>query len=280
MKILGIVSSYYSDIIEFERNINSYLHGLDFLIIWENTPKEKSQLNILVDKLNNPKIEVRTTNRNEFLAYPFNTCIKWAEKNDFTHVLTLDQDSYFDERNFNLFLDQINNEKINNIAIYTPSINTNQNTSGNSEKIKFAFTSGSVHPIEVFKKVGYFREDFLIYAIDVEFSFRVRANGYSIIRYANVILNHSMGYAKKNKLGLLINNYSALSTYYIIRNTLIMWNEYPNEFSKIDRTTFIKYKIVYRLIKMIFESHRLLKIKAIFVGTYHGLIKRTGYYEL
>jgi len=280
MKILGIVSSYYSDIAEFERNINSYLQGLDYLIIWENTPKDKSQLDVLVRKLNNAKIEVRTTNRNEFLAYPFNTCINWAERNDFTHVLTLDQDSYFEKGDFNLFLNQVKDEKLKDIAIYTPSINSNINSLQNAEKIKFAFTSGSIHPIEIFKKVGYFREDFLIYAIDVEFSFRVRRNSYSIIRYPNIILNHTMGYAKKNKLGFLINNYSALSTYFIIRNTLIMWNEYPNEFTKNDRISFIRYKIVYRLLKIGFESNCLLKIKAIFMGTYHGLIKRTGNYEL
>ena len=280
MKIIGIVSSYYSDIIEFERNINSYISGLDYLIIWENTPNEKSQVKQLVEKFNSTKIEVRTTHKNEFLAYPFNTCIKWAEQNGFTHVITLDQDSYFNDGDFNLFLNQIENEKSEKIAIYTPSININKNDSNKIEKIKFAFTSGSVHPINIFKKVGYFREDFLIYAIDVEFSFRVRENEYTIIRYPNVILNHTMGYAKKNKLGLLINNYSAISTYFIIRNTLIMWKDYPNEFSRFDKNSFVKYKIIYRLLKLVFESNRLLKIKAILVGTYHGLIRRAGSYEL
>jgi len=280
MKIIGIVSSYFSDIIEFERNINSYISGLDYLIIWENTPNEKSQVKQLVEKFNSTKIEVRTTHKNEFLAYPFNTCIKWAEQNGFTHVITLDQDSYFNDGDFNLFLNQIENEKSEKIAIYTPSININKNDSNKIEKIKFAFTSGSVHPINIFKKVGYFREDFLIYAIDVEFSFRVRENEYTIIRYPNVILNHTMGYAKKNKLGLLINNYSAISTYFIIRNTLIMWKDYPNEFSRFDKNSFVKYKIIYRLLKLVFESNRLLKIKAILVGTYHGLIRRAGSYEL
>lgn len=280
MKILGIVSSFYPDIIEFEQNINSYLSGLDHLIIWENTPADKSQLNSLVKKLNNPKIEIRTNNENMFLAYPFNICINWAEANGFTHVLTLDQDSYFNAGDFDLFLNQITHEQSNDIAIFTPAINSNINLSDKVEKLKFAFTSGSVHPIGIFKKAGYFREDFLIYAIDVEFSFRVRRNGFSIVCYPNIILNHKMGYAKKNKLGLLINNYPALSTYYIIRNTIIMWREYPEEFSTKDRISFIKYKIIYRLLKIGFESKSLLKSKAVIIGLYHGILNKSGRYDL
>ena len=92
-KLCAIVTSYYPSLEELEQNIRSYLSDVDKLIIWENTPKDESRIQELADKLNGEKVEVRTTGQNEFLAKPFNICIKWAKENNYTHFLTLDQDS-------------------------------------------------------------------------------------------------------------------------------------------------------------------------------------------
>ena len=77
MKILGIVTSYYPDLNELKHNINSYINGLDALIIWENTPKEYSQIQTIKEYLNNEKITVWTTGKNEYIAKPFNIAIAW-----------------------------------------------------------------------------------------------------------------------------------------------------------------------------------------------------------
>ncbi len=78
MKILGVISSFYPDIIELERNINSFLPEIDHLILWENTPKEKSYIQQLIERLKSTKVEVRTTGENEYLAVPFNMCPQFA----------------------------------------------------------------------------------------------------------------------------------------------------------------------------------------------------------
>ncbi len=279
-KILGIVSSYYPDMDEFERNIRSYLSELDSLIIWENTPAKESKIETLIQKIGDPKIEFRSTGKNEFLAYPFNETIKFAEKEGFTHILTMDQDSFFNEGHFKCFVEKVRNTVNATVAIFTPAINTNENLNDEIFPLTFAPSSGSIYPVTIFKNVGYFREDFLIYPIDVEFCFRVRKNGYIINCYSDILLNHKMGYAAKGKFGLMLNNYSAQSTYYMIRNNIILWKEYPDEISNKGKQFFIKYKIIYRALKIGFENDSLLKLKAIFMGLFHGYLGRTGSYNL
>ena len=85
---------------------------------------------------------------------------------------------------------------------------------------------------------------------------------------------------KKSKLGYIINFYSAQSTYYIIRNTILSWKLYPNQFPLSDKLIFIKYKVVYRICKICFEPNIILKLKAIFLGLIHGCVGKFGRFDI
>ena len=281
MQILGVVSTYYPDLVELEHNILSYLHGVDFLIIWENTPKEKSNIHELINKFNSTKIELRTTGKNEFLAYPFNECIKWAEKQDFTHILTMDQDSSFVDNQFEKYVELI--EKHSNqytMAFTTSKAESASNLNVDEIEVDNTITSGAIYKIDIFKEIGYFREDFLIYMIDIEFGMRIQKYNYKIFCFPKVVLQHNAGYAQVNKFGLRIDNYSAQSTYYIIRNVMLNWKLYPDKFHWKEKLRFFKYKIGYRTFKLPFESNSCIKFKAIYIAFFHGLIGKSGQYNI
>ena len=280
MKIVGIVSTYFPELIDLERNINSYLSEVDHLIIWENTPEDKSNIDHLISKLDNNKIELRKTGRNEFLAYPFNECIKWAEGKGYTHILTMDQDSFFEENKFAAFVSLVEKCNTPNVMVYASAKTENKQILVDEIEIENTITSGTIYKLEVFEKIGYFREDFLIYMIDIEFGMRVRANGYKIICFPRIILNHFTGYARVNNLGLKIDHYSAQSTYYIIRNVMLNWKLYPGKFNRKEKLRFFKYKIGYRTIKLPFEKNSFLKLKAIYIAFFHGLIGKSGRYDI
>ena len=279
-KIIGIVSSYFPNLDELEKNINSYLPSIDYLIIWENTPKEKSNIDLLVSKLNSNKVEVRSSGKNEYLAYPINQCVKWAENQGFTHVLTMDQDSFFLEKHFEIYRDFIENNRNDEIAIFSPTLNKVKTNFDTYIEVDNAITSGTIYALKIFEKIGYFREDFLIYMIDIEFGIRARLNGYKIFQLSNVNLIHQSGYEKKSKLGYIINFYPAQSTYYIIRNTVLTWKIYPNQFPLSNKLIFIKYKVVYRICKICFEPNIILKLKAIFLGLIHGCAGKFGRFDI
>jgi rhamnosyltransferase len=280
LKIVGVVTAYFPNLEELEKNINSYLPWIDHLIIWENTPKTESKIDLITNKLNNKKIEVRTTGKNEYLAQPFNICFDWARNEGYTHVLTMDQDSRFLESQFNEFRQLIENNYNDDIAIYAPAINKSIKSDSSFIEVDNSITSGSIYSLSSFQKIGYFREDFLIYMVDTEFGIRVRNKGFRILCFPDIILKHESGYAQKSKQGFILNMYSAQSTYYIIRNIILTWKLYPDKSTLKEKIFLIKYKVIYRTVKIIFESNKTKKLKGIYLGLIHGLIGKSGRYDL
>jgi len=279
MKILSIITSFFPEIDELERNINSFLPEIEHLIIWENTPKGESYIYQLIEKLNSNKIEVRTTGQNEYLAKPFNVCFRWAKEQGYTHVLTMDQDSRFENGQFSEYLKHIRSCRESSIAVFAPNAE-NFDKSQEIIELKGAVTSGSVYVLNAFDDSLMFNEDFLIYMIDAEYCLRARKKGYKIVCFTRIPLIHKMGYAEKSKLGLIINNYSAQSTYYIIRNIILTWKLHPDYMTRKAKWGFYKYKVFYRLGKIIFETNALLKCRAIFLALFHGYLSKGGRYDL
>jgi len=272
-KLCAIVTSYYPNLEELEQNIRSYLSDVDKLIIWENTPKNESRINELVKKLNNEKIEVRTTGRNEYLAKPFNICIEWAKQNGYTHILTMDQDSCFAKYEFGAYKEKVAAlSKDESIAIFAPTTNKTDQKEPDIIYINkgSVYTSGAIYRREMFDKIGGFREDFAIYCLDPEICIRARKNNYKVIKFPQIYMKHTEGYRTK-KLGLTINNYSAQSTYFYIRNNILFWKIYPTDFQLSVKFNFIKYHVIYRIAKIGFEKNRTAKLKAIFLGILHGI---------
>lgn len=278
MKILGIVTAYYPNIDDFIHNIKTYVDGLSQLIIWDNTPGNYTDLDAAINHLNIPYISIHHTGNNDYLARPFNYCIKEVLNSDFTHILTMDQDSFFEEDNFRLYIQKIDANKDPLIMLFCPAKTENPIIDKDEIEVTNTITSGTIFKLDIFKKIGYFREDFLIYMIDIEFSMRVKKHGFKILSYPHILLNHYTGYAKTNKLGLHIDNYSAQSTYYIIRNVILNWSIYPDKFSRKEKLTFFRYKVGYRTIKIFFEPKPTKKLIAIYLGVIHGLTGKSGEY--
>ncbi|MGC9151905.1 MAG: glycosyltransferase [Microbacter sp.] len=273
MKIAAIVTSYNPDIDHLEYNINSYLPWIDHLVIWENTPREKSNLDQLIQRLQNEKVTVRTTEKNEYLALPFNKTIRWAQKEGYTHLLTMDQDSCFSGDGFGRFIEKVKTCNDDAVAIFAP--NTHHTSDHESKTIYIeqgsVYTSGSIYKMEMFDKIGGFREDFAIYCLDVEMCMRARKNGYKIALFTDIYMQHFEGYKTKGLLGITINNYSAQSTYFYVRNNLLLWKIYPDDFTFSSKYKFLKYHVIFRILKIAFEKERTSKLKSLFLGLLHGM---------
>jgi len=280
MKLLGVLTAYHPRIEELIRNIDSYVSELDQLIIWDNTPGGSSSLDDVIKSIDNPKIIIRRSGNNDFLAKPFNKIIKEAIDNGYTHILTMDQDSYFETNGFLEFVNKVETNTDCSTMVFCPAKTENKLLDGDEMEVDNTITSGTIYKVEVFEKIGYFREDFLIYMIDIEFGMRVKKYGYKILCYPGILLNHFTGYSQKNRFGFRIDNYSAQSTYYIIRNVMLNWKLYPQEFGWKQKLKFFKYKIGYRTAKLPFESQPLLKLKAIYIAFCHGLIGKSGQYDI
>jgi len=276
MKLLGIIVLYYPDE-KIIGNILSYLPFLDKLIIWENTP-EKSQKNIYFDDNSlQSKILKWGENSNVGLGAPLNKAVEYGIKEGFTHLLTMDQDSYFSQDNFEKYVDFIKSRpEDNSNCFYIPNYLVKGNLflseDLNFENVTNYMTSGTIYPVSVFSKIGLFREDFFVDTIDIEFGLRAKKSKVSIIAVHFVVLHHGVGYQKKKHRLLwkvvFPNEYSPTRSYYIIRNGLITFKEYPDPQEK---SKYLRYWFYKRLVYVVlYESNKINKMKALLLGYYHG----------
>jgi rhamnosyltransferase len=279
-KIVGIVTIYYPDVKSIVDNINSYLNELDYLILWENTPIADSEISRIEALLDAENIIIRGTGQNEGLAKPFNECMRWAEDNGYDYLLTMDQDSYFANDDFRRYVDLVQNNTDTSIAIFAANRHFLPAGKDHFVEIRTAISSGAIYPVEIFGMTGAFLTDLFVYMVDIEFCFRAKRAGMKIVCVPSVNLEHQEGYVRKSIFGLSLNYYSAQSTYYIIRNTILIWKLYPEYTTKQDKSSFFKYKIAYRLLKLIFEDEVFFKFKAIFCGLLHGIQSKKGKYDI
>lgn len=269
MKLAAVVIIYYPDIEDAKRNIRQYIQNVDKLIIWDNTPEnEQSFFEVKIPEFAD-KIIYQSTGKNEGIAFALNRCLEWALANGYSHLLTMDQDSTFvDFEKFNKILGSI---KDNNVLAFCPNVNDLYSLNLNQAfEVMECITSGTVYVLDTVKKVGIFREDYIIDAVDLEYCYRGIIMGYKtmVIPAANLI--QCFGNPLKNALGFTPINYSAFRSYYIVRNHLILWREYPSLFSK--RSFLITDQIIKRIIKIILgEDDKVSKIIAIGKGIRDGL---------
>jgi len=274
MRLLGIVVLYYPDE-KLISNILSYLPFLDELIIWENTPKESQKNICFEDTFLQSKILRWGEDSNVGLGAPFNKAVEYGEKEGFTHLLTMDQDSSFLESGFEKYANFIENGPNNNSnCFYIPNYLVKEKFfyDQDLEYVDYYMNSGTIYPIALFNKIGLFRDDFFVDTIDVEYGLRAKKNKINIVLVRTVILFHGAGYQRKKHRFLwktfFPNEYSPIRSYYIIRNALITYKEYPDPRQKRKYLWYWFYK---RLVFIVlYESNKINKIRALFLGYCHG----------
>lgn len=276
MKLLGIVI-LYNPTDSIYNNILSYLPLVDQLIVWYNSPHNDDFLSPLGQK---SRIIEMGNGCNVGIGVALNVAIDFARKYEYTHLLTMDQDSYFVRNDFSMYLKAIKESNIR--SIFSPNYLLHDKALYTSIddgfiEVETTMTSGSVYPVEVFSKIGLFRDDFFIDAIDTEFSLRAKKSGITTRVMPQVCLVHGAGYQKtKHKFlwkTFFPNEYSPVRSYYIVRNGIITKRLYPWANWK----GFLYYWFYKRLFFVIcYEDNKFAKIKGLLYGFYHGMIGKTG----
>jgi len=279
MRLSAVIITYYPNLVELTKNIDSIITCVDRLIIWVNTPNgDEAKFNLDLSR-NGEKLVRFGTGENVGIATALNKTIQWSIENGYTHILTMDQDSFFEEVCFINYKSYVEFYDNSNVGVFTPNIRYNGNLIYGMDtlykELSFTITSGAIHPLRIFEETGLFYEDFFIDGVDYEFCFRIKQMGYKVICITNVILNQTFGYVSKTPLGFSTMNYSATRTYYIIRNHIILWKKYPKLYP--DKMEFVKGHIVMRFFKVILgETNKMKKLKSILLGLRDGFLDKVG----
>lgn len=280
MKLLAIVITYFPNEQELVQNIKSYIDEVDKIIIWENTPEDQISYNkVALKDISYNKIFFIGKGYNVGIGEALNFGAKIVLEDSFSHLLTLDQDSYFEKGMLCRYKESVRKFLTSNIGLYGTNLLYSNGIKEYREKesiinVKYCITSGSIIPGQTFEKGCFFDEHLFIDGVDLDYCFRLnKLFGLRVIVFPSVHMMHSIGYPIKTFLGFSASAYSAFRTYYVVKNQILILRRYPEFFSFKEKLVIINDYIFKRLFTILFyENNKLAKIVALAKGLREGLL--------
>jgi rhamnosyltransferase len=233
VKIAKAVIAYFPDLNAFQ-NIQTSNNFFGKCYILDNTD---SPNDISSDIKSLPNICYLHDGENRGIAARLNEVCKLAIQDGFDWLLTMDQDSFFDNNSLSQYIDCISNfEKKNETAMFGVQYEdavASANCTFN--EITHLITSGSIINLSLFPALGGFDENLFIDEVDLEYCLRAIAKGFKIIHFPSIPLNHTLGelHYHRSLKNLRITPrilHSPIRLYYITRNFFYISKKYKNIF--------------------------------------------------
>ena len=205
---------------------------------------------------------VDNTNNNIGVAAALNQGLKRAIDEGYDWLLTMDQDSIFEEGALKE-LKSVAFTCKENVALVSP-FHFIKKTPKSSvvQEVMITMTSGNLLRVSAAKKVGPFEEKLFIDSVDNEYCLRLRKFGFKVIRVNQSILHHRLGTPRENSFGFSTTTHSATRRYYITRNMLYVMSKYFPQFFFFGSKELIKSFVLILLV----EDDKKQKIKSILKG--------------
>lgn len=263
MRVAAIIVTYHPNRNDLFQNIESFIDDVDAVLVWRNSEESLDYLNRWKEK-----IHFIGEGNNEYIATPLNKAVNWCDENNYDYLLTMDQDSCWDD--FHGFLTFVKSHIDNRISIYAPNINSQiSNIDQQIFDVETVITSGSLIQVKAARKIGCFKESYKIYWVDGEFCYRARLQGYRVVVLPSFCLRHQLGKQTKTILGYYTSNYSPIVYYFMFRNMFWMHREHGKGAVSM---RCILYTSLYNIRGIILgERKKLLKLWSIFKGSIVGI---------
>ncbi len=127
-------------------------------------------------------------------------------------------------------------------------------------------------PCDTLKEIGLLNKEFFAYFEDVDWSFRIKARGKSLIYVPDSIIYHEAGMSTKAKLKGKEGYVSPLVHYLNIRNQFFILRLYSKGVYFPSAWAFQCFKVFAHLIYFAVRG-RVEKFKSVLTGVMHGLVK-------
>jgi rhamnosyltransferase len=270
MKIAATVILYYPK--EFViNNIKSYVHSVERLYIVDNS--EIQSMEILQAFTGFENIIYLHDGDNKGIALRLNHVCNLAIKEGFDWILTMDQDSSFEETSIKNYFKCVTafaqKEKVSIFGInYSTKISASDIC--DPEVVNELITSGSILNLSAFPVIKGFDEKLFIDEVDFDYCLRSIINGFELICFPNIFLNHELGetlYYRSFKSIKLTPRvlHTPVRMYYMVRNFFYIKSRYREIF---DNEINERKKILLNRLKnnILYNRQRFKVIKYIAKG--------------
>lgn len=241
-KVYAVVIWFHPTAHEVD-HIRLYQKDVAGVIVVDNSETDNGHL---LNKLS--EIIYMPLMQNKGIGAALNEGCKMAQKQGAQWVLTMDQDSRWDQHSVTQYIEEVNQySELDKVGIFSPFHDCDGHPEKHHQKGRFeacttVMCSGNLLRLKAWSGVGEFNEEFFIDSVDDEMCCRLRRHGWQVIRANQILLTHALGNSIV-KVRLIRHQYIphvAWRYYYIARNIRRMMRMYP-EMSNYYRRQLRKY---------------------------------------
>ena len=227
--IIGVVVWYHPAQKEVEA-LELYRNDVSHVIVVDNSETNNYAL---CEHL--PNVRYLSLGENRGIAAALNAGCKEAMKMGAEWVLTMDQDSRWDQHSVSQYIQEAEQyEAFDQVAIFAPFHDCDGHPEthkrpGRFQQLRIIMCSGNLLRLKAWQEVGGFREDFFIDSVDDEICCHLRQQGWQIVRTNEILLTHRLG----NGVQIVkiihhpYTSHAAWRYFYIARNMRWMVQLYP-----------------------------------------------------
>jgi rhamnosyltransferase len=219
------------------------------------------------------------------IAEALNQGVRWAQREGYPWVILFDQDSHITDGfvgdMFSAWECHPGRDRVGSIhpRYRDPDSGIEMVATHDSDGDPLLpMTSGSIMPVWIFDKVGWFASEYFIDVVDWEYCFRIRAAGFLVIEARHATLLHAPGKPKRSTLlghTFFQTNHSAMRRYYITRNRIVFGRTYFRSFPGwVIRGAYAQFKET--IACLLVEENRTRKFRSVLLGTWDALTGRMG----
>lgn len=268
MNIAAAVILYFPDD-KTVSNITSYNAAVNKVYILDNTdrPHQHGQ----GDFSNLDNCDYFRDGINMGIAARLNQACKMAKDAGYDWLLTMDQDSHFDQNTLQTYFSCINSfEHAASTGMFGVNyLEADASTSVcQNKQVHQLITSGSVVNLNLIHKTGGFDENLFIDEVDLEYCYKCIRLGLKVVEFPNIYLHHSLGNTsnhisfKSLKVTPRV-LHSPIRIYYMCRNYFYINAKYRDIFSN---EISMRRKVLLNRIKnnLIYGSNKLALLRYIY----------------
>jgi len=265
---------------EVYANIESYRKNVDRLYVVDNTEEKALSHSLKNHLLDFPNVTLIHENENIGIAQALNLALKYAKKEGYLWLLTMDQDSSFSETEWSAYLSHFKTCLVlSDIGLLSPLhnpkfVNTSLHTT--CMKVEAVLTSGNLVSVQAALEVAGYDERLFIDEVDHAFCFALQEKGYAVYVDRTVYLNHRLGTAFGTVGNIKL--YAPERLYYMLRNYLYLRAHYGEAFPDFFKTRGA-YLIKFFMKQLLFGKERIQNIHMLKQGYDDYRHKRFGKYH-
>ena len=272
-KICAGIVTFNPDINLFTQCLDSIRKQVGRTYVFDNGSRNFDLLKMVLPD----DVILISSDENRGISKGLNELCKAAEKDGYSWIVTMDQDSICVDNMVEILSKHIDDSRIGIVAPRVEFRNNGEliyetrNDVSEVEEIRACITSGSLTRINAWKQIGGFDEWMFIDHVDNEFCTHLIVEGYIVIRDNKAVLYQRAGEMKFFSLlggkKILLPYYSESRNYYICRNTVYYIRKYRKHInSKHEWMSFIYSQVI----KVLFERNRIGSIRSTIKGIKDG----------